>query len=488
MDDKGSVGKISVSSDSVSTLNSEDFVLVSRLGDETPSSTNNGSDDEKTGLKVISEEGVSFKIVGNGSEQQLQRELEDVLMDPSVADTGLGSETGMDSLGAGDHGLLPTTASPVPPGSDPLSAPPPKLEMVLPVQTAQESELNERSYRADESSSEGSPCSPIPDEDSVVFSQLTYLGCASVNAPRSEVEALRMMSILRGQCQVPLDVTLSVPGVSEGTVSWMRLKQNTAAAHNHTHQHHGPRTTRKETSEQATEVISWIELLPGPSYTQHVETSQSACFDDGFSYGGDIGFAVLPDDAVNAQNAIPENVAEVDVPEQNSADDAALGLGPYVNPNDVQTSNGTLMGSACRQETKLDNLSVSAKEKPVSKGKDNIKQLQSNENNTTAVSNKTDGKEKQEIVAKTLLKSKQGQTSNKIKDLVSGKPNDMIKGHKVTQNMSATIIQREDLHKMKSLKEKKDIAPLKRPAENTQSEQAAKMQKIQGKGEYSASQ
>ncbi|KAM4527233.1 rab GTPase-activating protein 1 isoform 2-T2 [Odontesthes bonariensis] len=229
MDDKGSVGKISVSSDSVSTLNSEDFVLVSRLGDETPSSTNNGSDDEKTGLKVISEEGVSFKIVGNGSEQQLQRELEDVLMDPSVADTGHGSETEMDSLGGGDHGLLLNTASPVPPGSDPLSAPPPKLEMMLPVQTAQESELNERSYR-DESSSEGSPGSPIPDEDSVVFSQLTYLGCASVNAPRSEVEALRMMSILRGQCQLPLDVTLSVPGVSEGTVRLLDPHNNAEIA------------------------------------------------------------------------------------------------------------------------------------------------------------------------------------------------------------------------------------------------------------------
>lgn len=87
------------------------------------------------------------QIVGNGSEQQLQRELEDVLMDPSVADTGLRSEAGMDTPGGGDHGLLPTTASPVAPGSDPLSAPPPKLEMVLPVQTAQESELNERSYR-----------------------------------------------------------------------------------------------------------------------------------------------------------------------------------------------------------------------------------------------------------------------------------------------------------------------------------------------------
>nr|XP_057912292.1 rab GTPase-activating protein 1 isoform X2 [Doryrhamphus excisus] len=198
MDDKGSAGKISVSSDSVCTLNSEDFVLVSRLGDETPSSTNNGSDDEKTGLK----------IVGNGSEQQLQRELEDVLMEPSVAQAGTGDH----------HGLLATTASPVAPGADPLSAPSPKVEMALPVQTAQESELNERSYRGDESSSDGSPGSPIPDEDSVVFSQLTYLGCASVNAPRSEVEALRMMSILRGQCQLPLDVTLSVPGVSEGTV------------------------------------------------------------------------------------------------------------------------------------------------------------------------------------------------------------------------------------------------------------------------------
>ncbi|XP_024154621.1 rab GTPase-activating protein 1 isoform X2 [Oryzias melastigma] len=229
MDDKGSVGKISVSSDSVSTLNSEDFVLVSRLGDETPSSTNNGSDDEKTGLKVISEEGVSFKIVGNGSEQQLQRELEDVLMDPSVQDAGLGSERRLESVCSDDSSPHLNRPSPVPPGLDPLSSPPPKLEMVLPVQTPQESELNERSYR-DESSSEGSPCSPIPDEDSVVFSQLTYLGCASVNAPRSEVEALRMMSILRGQCQLPLDVTLSVPGVSEGTVRLLDPHNNTEIA------------------------------------------------------------------------------------------------------------------------------------------------------------------------------------------------------------------------------------------------------------------
>ncbi|KAK2823793.1 hypothetical protein Q7C36_020393 [Tachysurus vachellii] len=186
MDDMASVGKISASSDSVSTLNSEDFVLVSRLGDETPSA-NNGSDDEKTGLK----------IVGNGSEQQLQRELEDVLMDPSVSDVTPGS----DHVERADHSY-PTTAAP----PQPCPAPP-KLEIVLPVQGAQQDQ-----------SLVMSPGTPLLDEDSVVFSKLTYLGCASVNAPRSEVEALRMMSILRSQCQMPLDVTLSVPGVSEGTV------------------------------------------------------------------------------------------------------------------------------------------------------------------------------------------------------------------------------------------------------------------------------
>uniref|UniRef100_A0A672KX35 RAB GTPase activating protein 1 n=1 Tax=Sinocyclocheilus grahami TaxID=75366 RepID=A0A672KX35_SINGR len=193
MDDKASVGKISVSSDSVSTLNSEDFVLVSRLEDETPSA-NNGSDDEKTGLK----------IVGNGSEQQLQQELEDVLMDPSVTEL----VGGLDHLGGADHGY-PTTA--VPPRSGPI---PPKLQIVLPVQGP----------------SDLSPGTPVPDEDSVVFSKLTYLGCASVNAPRSEVEALRMVSILRSQCQMPLDITLSVPGVSEGTVRLLDPQTSTEIA------------------------------------------------------------------------------------------------------------------------------------------------------------------------------------------------------------------------------------------------------------------
>ncbi|XP_051278211.1 PHD finger protein 3 isoform X2 [Dicentrarchus labrax] len=243
-----------------------------------------------------------------------------------------------------------------------------------------------------------------------------------------------------------------------------------------------------------------IELLPGPSYAQNVEIGQSACFDDSICSGdvgytvvpgdagytvvpGDAGYTVVPGDAVNVQNPIPENVAEMDKTEKSSADDAALALGPYVNPNEVQTSNGTLTGSACTQETKLDNQSVSGKQKPASKGKDDVKQTQDNENNGSTVSNKTEAKEKQQIVAKTLLKSKQGLTSNKNKDLVSGKPNNMIKTHKVSQNMPSTIIQREEGPKMKPLKEKKDIAPLKRLAESTQSEHASKMQKIQGTGD-----
>uniref|UniRef100_A0A5F8GYW4 Rab GTPase-activating protein 1 n=1 Tax=Monodelphis domestica TaxID=13616 RepID=A0A5F8GYW4_MONDO len=206
MDDKASVGKISVSSDSVSTLNSEDFVLVSRQGDETPS-TNNGSDDEKTGLK----------IVGNGSEQQLQKELEDVLMDPPMED---GDKEHMERTqidGEGDGPLVNelSTSSTINPVS---LAGLQKPEMSLPVKPGQGD------------SEESSPFTPVADEDSVVFSKLTYLGCASVNAPRSEVEALRMMSILRGQCQISLDVTLSVPNVSEGTVRLLDPQTNTEIA------------------------------------------------------------------------------------------------------------------------------------------------------------------------------------------------------------------------------------------------------------------
>lgn len=71
---------------------------------------------------------VCVQIVGNGSEQQLQRELEDVLMDPSVADVTPGS----DQVDRVDQGY-PTTAAP--PQPCPALQ---KLEIVLPVQGAKQ--------------------------------------------------------------------------------------------------------------------------------------------------------------------------------------------------------------------------------------------------------------------------------------------------------------------------------------------------------------
>ncbi|XP_071769253.2 PHD finger protein 3 [Centroberyx gerrardi] len=228
-----------------------------------------------------------------------------------------------------------------------------------------------------------------------------------------------------------------------------------------------------------------IELLPGPSYTENTDTGQSVCFEDGVSYGGDSECAMLQDDAGGAQNPVPENVRDLGVTEKRCAEDAPLGLGPYVNPNDVQAANGTLVGSASLAETKLDNQSVSGKHKPVSKGKDVIKQPQNIQNNKTTSSNKTDSKEKQEILAKKLLKSKQGLTSVKNKDLVSCKPSSAIRDPKVSQNMPSKLIQRGDMHNMKSLKEKKGITSLKRHGENAQTEHATKVQRTQDTGPIS---
>ncbi|XP_041866223.1 PHD finger protein 3 isoform X2 [Melanotaenia boesemani] len=224
-----------------------------------------------------------------------------------------------------------------------------------------------------------------------------------------------------------------------------------------------------------------IELLPGPSYMQGVDASQSVCFDNSFSYTGDIGLAILPDDSVPVENPIPDSVAEMDGTEKSSADDAAHGLGPYVNPNDVQTSNGTSMEASSTLETKHDDRSVPGK--AVSEEKDGAEHAQGNENNSVTVSNNPDGKEKQSTVAKTQVKSKQGVTSNKSKDLVMCKTSNMIKEHEVSQNKPSKVLQSRDAHKLKSLKDKQDVLPLKRPAENTQIEHAAKVQKVHGAGD-----
>ena len=56
------------------------------------------------------------------------------------------------------------------------------------------------------------------EDDCVVFSGVTYLGSASVNAPRSETEINRNMAVINDQSQMAIDVALHVPMTSEGTV------------------------------------------------------------------------------------------------------------------------------------------------------------------------------------------------------------------------------------------------------------------------------
>ncbi|GFS47608.1 rab GTPase-activating protein 1 [Nephila pilipes] len=55
--------------------------------------------------------------------------------------------------------------------------------------------------------------------DCSLFPHITYLGCAVINAPRSEIEIQRNMSILNQQASdQAIEITLSVPSHSEGSV------------------------------------------------------------------------------------------------------------------------------------------------------------------------------------------------------------------------------------------------------------------------------
>ena len=57
-----------------------------------------------------------------------------------------------------------------------------------------------------------------PHGDFTVFNGVTYLGCALVNAPRSEVEIYRNMAILNEQSKEAIPIILHIPATSEGNV------------------------------------------------------------------------------------------------------------------------------------------------------------------------------------------------------------------------------------------------------------------------------
>ncbi|XP_078075295.1 rab GTPase-activating protein 1-like [Mustelus asterias] len=173
MDDQASLRKVSGSSDSVSTLNSEEFVLVPQQAED--SSSTNG------------EEKPALKIACNGNEQQLKAALEEGQNDDMMA--GAEGEVGYKSLTTHEASVKQKP-----------------LQLILASSTVQELPAPKA-------------VSPTAaEEESVLFNKLTYLGCTKVTSPRNEAEALRAMANLRANCQVPIHVTLYVPNVADGSV------------------------------------------------------------------------------------------------------------------------------------------------------------------------------------------------------------------------------------------------------------------------------
>ncbi|XP_036442044.1 rab GTPase-activating protein 1-like isoform X1 [Colossoma macropomum] len=174
MDDRSSLGKVSGSTESVSTVTSEEFVLVQPGAEGSPSS---------------SEGRPRLKMSWNGSEQ-LERAMEEVLEDE------LGRE---ERRGTPEESRESSQDS----GAPRLQKRPPSLVLNT---TPNEATVG----------TVGSPV--IPEEDSVQFSKLSYLGCTWVKFPRSEPEAQKAMATLRAESPGPIPVTLHVPNGPDGCV------------------------------------------------------------------------------------------------------------------------------------------------------------------------------------------------------------------------------------------------------------------------------
>lgn len=183
MDEKSALQNSNISADSSSTLNNEDFVLV------------DGSSnlDEKPQLKIMS----------NGDEQ-LEKAMEEILRD-SEKKQNIGS-----SMGDG--------AAEISAASSTFSARNPPLMLVL--------DPNNTEVPAQNGSASTNP----PEEESVSFHKLSYLGHMKVSAPRSETEALRAMASMRAHCSSAVIVTLYVPNVPEGSVRIMDQSTNSEIA------------------------------------------------------------------------------------------------------------------------------------------------------------------------------------------------------------------------------------------------------------------
>ncbi|CAG9857075.1 unnamed protein product [Phyllotreta striolata] len=131
----------------------------------------------------------------NGDLNELTNALTEVLQEPDDTDAPASSaKPEMDGKRIGQSTFY---SCPVQPGNDPLSREqPPK----------------------NESSGSDEDCSNV-DQDCTIFSGVTYLGAAAINAPKSEGEIQRNIAILNEQSvEQGIKVAISVPSCSQGLV------------------------------------------------------------------------------------------------------------------------------------------------------------------------------------------------------------------------------------------------------------------------------
>ncbi|XP_015421550.1 PREDICTED: LOW QUALITY PROTEIN: rab GTPase-activating protein 1-like [Myotis davidii] len=192
MEVRASLQKVTGSLDSVAAQNSEEFVLVPQHADDTST-----KDEEKPELKIVS----------NGDEQ-LEKAMEEILRDSEKGQGSLLVDR-QSSSEISDHSLGGVSAS---------QTNKPSLQLILDPSNTEISALR--------------PSSPsgLPEEDSVLFNKLTYLGCMKVSSPRNEVEALRAMATMKSSSQYPFPVTLYVPNVPEGSVRIIDQSSNVEIA------------------------------------------------------------------------------------------------------------------------------------------------------------------------------------------------------------------------------------------------------------------
>ncbi|CAH1786119.1 unnamed protein product [Owenia fusiformis] len=145
-----------------------------------------------------------LKIPNNGDSVELEKNLTEVLEE---------TKTKMaDSEGSGDA----NTSS---------------VDSAVAMETMEKDQSGREKFDDDPDVSDDDSSNESEDEaEFTLFNAVTYLGSATVNAPRSEVEMNRNMAEMNNQSHMAIPVVLSVPSTSDGTVRLIDPTTNTDIA------------------------------------------------------------------------------------------------------------------------------------------------------------------------------------------------------------------------------------------------------------------